>query len=285
VSLSIPPRYDRIVSLVFVVLIGLTIVFLIDANPNTLRIRLGGDLPTLAISWLLIGSLLLITSAGADLLARSHPQMQTRSLPTINLGFTRIEVAPDFWILPAFSVIGSFAFFRLFSASLQGLAFALALLVAGGSLLVVLISQHYALDRNPQLNQRARLALQIITYLAAFACFSAVYFGRQRTLYSATLIGLTGSLLSYAILQWAGRAHTFRLCLLVGLLLAEATWALNYWSASFLVGGTLLLLIFYIIVGLLQHHASGTLQRRLIVEYALLGSCLLAIVVYATIRV
>ncbi|NJM06216.1 hypothetical protein HC891_08480 [Candidatus Gracilibacteria bacterium] len=283
-SLSSPPRYDRIVSLVFVVLIGLTIIFLIDANPNTLRIRLGGDLPTLAISWLLIGSLLLITSAGADLLARSHPQMQTRSLPTLNLGVTTVEIAPAFWILPAFSVIGSFAFFRILSTSLQGLAFALALLVAGGGLLATLICQHYALDRNPQLSQRAQLALQVIAYLAAFACFSAIYYARQRTLYSATLIGATGSLLAYAMLQWTGRVHSFRLSLLVGLLLAEATWALNYWAASFLVGGTLLLVIFYITSGLLQHQASGKLQRRLIVEYALLGSCLLAIVIYATFR-
>jgi hypothetical protein len=92
-------------------------------------------------------------------------------------------------------------------------------------------------------------------------------------------------LLAYAILQWTGRAHSFRLALLIGLVLAEATWALNYWSANFLIGGTLLLVIFYITVGLLQHHASGKLQRRLIVEYAVLGSSLLAIVIYATFRV
>ena len=39
------PRYDRIVSLVLLVLIGLAVVFLIDRNPDILRARLGGDLP------------------------------------------------------------------------------------------------------------------------------------------------------------------------------------------------------------------------------------------------
>ena len=75
------PRYDRIVSLVLIVLIGLTVIFLIDINPNNFRARLGGDLPAITLSWLLIGSLVLITSTGADIIIHSHPEMQTRSLP------------------------------------------------------------------------------------------------------------------------------------------------------------------------------------------------------------
>ena len=85
------PRYDRIVSLVLLVLIGLAVVFLIDRNPDILRARLGGDLPVITLSWLLVISLVIITSTGADVFIRSHPQMQTRSLPTINLGFAQLE--------------------------------------------------------------------------------------------------------------------------------------------------------------------------------------------------
>src|SRR5690348_293225 len=81
------PRYDRIVSLVLLVLLGLAVVFLIDINPNILRARLGGDLPVITVSWLLVASLVVITSTGADVFIRGHPQMQTRTLPTINLGF------------------------------------------------------------------------------------------------------------------------------------------------------------------------------------------------------
>ncbi len=278
------PRYERIVSLVLVVLLGLAVIFLIDVNPNILRARLGGDLPIITVSWLLIASLVVIVSTGADLLARSHPQMQTRTLPMLNLGFMRIELAPGFWILPSFSVVGSFAFFRLFSASLQGMAFALALVAAGSLLLAVLVAQHYALDRNPEISQRARLVLQVIAYLLAFGCFSAIYFARFRTLYSATLIGATGTLLAYELLQWTPRKAVFRLSVLVGLLLAEVTWALNYWAATFLLGGVLLLVIFYITTSLLQHQASGTLQRRLWIEYGLLGSGLILAVIYVTLQ-
>jgi hypothetical protein len=276
------PRYDRIVSLVLVVLLGLAIIFLIDINPNILRARFGGDLPTITVSWLLIASLVVIVSTGADLLARSHPQMQNQVLPTINLGFMVIEIAPRYWILPSFSIIGSFAFFRLFSLALQGLAFALALGAAGGLLLTVLVCQHYALDRRQKLRQRAQLILQIIAYLLAFGCFSAVYFTRLRTLYAATLIGATAVLLAYALLQSSSKQGMLRLSILVGLLLAESTWALNYWAAPFLLGGTSLLVIFYITTGLLQHYTTGTLQGRLFVEYGLIGSGLIAVVIYAT---
>lgn len=281
-SASPIPRYDRIVSLVFVVLIGLAVIFLVDTNPNTLRIVPGGDLPTITLSWFLIGSLTVITSAGADLLARSHPQMQSRTLPVVNLGFMRLELAPTFWVLPSFSVIGSFAFFRLFSGILEGVAFALALLAAGGSLLVVLVAQHYALDRDPEVRQRAQTVLQVIGYLIAFGCFSAVYYTRYRTLYSATMIGLTATLLAVALLAYTPRASNLLLSVLVGLVLAEATWALNYWATTFLMAGTLLLVIFYVIVSLLQHRGAGRLSRRLLLEYSLLGGSLFAAIVYVT---
>jgi hypothetical protein len=276
------PRYDRIVSLVFVILIGLAVIFLVDGNPNTLRIVLGGDLPTITLSWFLIASLVVITCAGADLLARSHPQLQARALPIINLGFARFEVAPAFWILPSFSVVGSFAFFRLFSGALQGAAFALALVAAGGSLLAVLLAQHFALDRRPHVSQPALTTLQVIAYLLAFGCFSAVYYTRFRTLYSATLIGTTATLLAYALLAWLPRPGSLLIAALVGLTLAEATWPLNYWATTFLIAGTLLLVIFYVAVSLLQHQALGRMQRRLVIEYVLLGGGLFFAIVYAT---
>ena len=279
------PRYDRIVSLVLLVVIGLAVVFLIDINPAILRLRLYGDLPPITISWLLIVSLVIVTCTGADVFIRSHPQMQTRRLPTINLGFVVIELAPGFWILPSFTIVASFAFFRLFGASLGATAGILASVAAGGLLLATLLGQHYALDRRPGVRHNARLALQTIAFLLAFGVFSAVYFARLRTLYSAALIGATGMLLAYALLQWTPpRTGLALLAFMVGLTLAEATWALNYWAAPFLLGGALLLVIFYVATGLLQNHLEGTLSRRIFWEYGLLGGALLAAVIFATFR-
>jgi hypothetical protein len=282
---SPPPRYDRIVSLVLLVVIGLAVVFLVDINPQILRARLGGDLPPITVSWLLVASLVVITSTGADVFIRSHPQMQTRRLPTINLGFVVIELAPGFWILPSFTIIASFAFFRLFGVSLGATAGILASVAAGGLLLATLLGQHYALDRQPDLRHNARLSLQTIAFLLAFGVFSAVYFTRIRTLYSAALIGATGALLAYALLQWTPpRRGLLLLASMVGLTLAEATWALNYWAAPFLLGGAMLLVIFYVATGLLQNHLEGTLSRRIFWEYGCVGGALLVAVVFVTFR-
>jgi hypothetical protein len=277
------PRFDRIVSLIFVVLIGLAVIFLVDRNPDTLRIVLGGDLPTITLSWFLIGSLVVMTCAGADVLARSHPEMQTRSIPTLKLGPISLELAPGFWVLPSFSVVGPFAFFRLFSGSLGGFAFALALVAAGGSLLATLVAQHYALDRRADVSRPAQLVTQALVYLITFGLFSAVFYARYRTLYSAALIGVIGALLAYALLQWS-RRPSLLLAALVGLSMAEATWALNYWATTFLLAGALLLVLFYVSVSLLQHLMAGPLNRRLLAEYALLGGGLVVAVVYATLR-
>ncbi len=279
------PRYDRIVSLISLVLIGMAVVFLIDINPNNLRARLGGDLPLITLSWLLVGALVVITSTGADLFIRSHPQMQSRALPTLNLGVARLELAPGFWILPSFAIVAPFAFFRLFSPLLDMTAAIIALAATGGLLLAALLGQHYALDRRPEQRHTARLGLQTIALLLAFSMFSATYYARLRFLYSGALIGLTGALLAYALLQWTPpRRGLLVLAGMVGIALAEATWALNYWAASFLLGGALLLVIFYVAIGLVQHHLEGSLSRRVFWEYGLLGGGLLAAVVVATFR-
>lgn len=276
------PRYDRVVSLVMIVVLGLAVVLWIDINPHILRARLGGDLPTITVSWVLIAALVVIVSAGTDLLVRAHPQMQARTLPTLHLPFASVEVVPGFWILPSFSIIGSFAFFRLFNAELPGAAFVVALIAAGGVLLTVLLAQHYTLDRNAGVSQRARFVLQVMTYLLAFTCFSAVYATGFRTLYGAALIAAAGTFLSYELLRWTSGRGLIRLALITGLVMGEVIWPLNYWPAPFLLGGTLLLIIFYVITSLLVHYLAGTLQHRLLLEYGVLSSVLLAIVIYAT---
>jgi hypothetical protein len=269
------PRYDRIVSLVFVVLIGLALVFLLDSSPATLRLVLGGDLPEITLSWLLIASLVLITSVGADVLARSHPQLPERVLR--QFPGLRIDLIPAYWILPSLSIVSSYAFFRLFSGALGGTAFTLALITAGGLLTATLVAQHYSLDRYQANHVRAQMVLQIIGYVIAFGSYSAVYFTRYRTLYSATLIALSTMLLVYALLTIQQQPIRWWTALLIGLGSAELMWALNYWHTTFLLAGALLLTVLYVTVSLLTAYGAGQLQRRLVLEYALLGGGLFAV--------
>lgn len=284
-SSSPRPRYDRIVSLVILVVIGMAVIFAIDVNPAIFRVWIGGDFPVITVSWLLIASLVFITSTGADIFIRAHPAMQTRTMPTLRLGRFELEFAPGFWILPSLSIITSFAFFRLFSESLQTLAFVLALAAVGMLLLGSFVAQHYALDRAPEVRTRAQLALQIIAYILAFAGFSAIYYARLRWLYAGVLVGVLAALLAYALLQWSTvRSGRALLALAIGVVLGEAMWALNYWAAPFVLGGALLLIIFYIASGTIQHHLQHTLSRQVLIEYGTLGTLLLASVTFVTFR-
>ena len=49
------------------------------------------------------------------------------------------------------------------------------------------------------------------------------------------------------------------------------TWALNYWVVRELVGGAVLLLLYYVIVGLIEIVLRAELNRRLLAEYIAVG--------------
>ena len=65
---------------------------------------------------------------------------------------------------------------------------------------------------------------------------------------------------------------------IAGLLLGQATWALNYWRLDSLTGGTILLLLFYNIIGLSQNALQGRINRRVVLEYGLITVAALALI-------
>ena len=54
---------------------------------------------------------------------------------------------------------------------------------------------------------------------------------------------------------------------LVGLMMGQLTWALNYHTLLGRVGGGVLLLTFYVLVGLVREHLLHGLERHVLVEY------------------
>jgi hypothetical protein len=65
---------------------------------------------------------------------------------------------------------------------------------------------------------------------------------------------------------------------IAGLVLGQATWALNYWRLDSLTGGLVLLVIFYNVVGLSQHGLQGHIRRRVLLEYGLITLAALALI-------
>lgn len=160
------------------------------------------------------------------------------------------------------------------------LAFVLALISTGILLLASLVAQHYSMDRQPEIRQVALMVLQGLALLMAFGLFSAIYYAHLRTLYSAVFVGSCGALLAYAQLQWTQtKANLGLLSLMVGFILAQALWALNYWSAPFLLGGALLLVIFYVVTGMLQNSLTENASTRTYWEYAIIGSVLMVAII------
>ena len=77
-------------------------------------------------------------------------------------------------------------------------------------------------------------------------------------------------------------ARVWLFAALSGLCVAELTAALNFWLVAGLVGGSFLLLYFYVTAGLIQALLDGSLDSRLVVEYGLVGLIGLILIVSTT---
>jgi hypothetical protein len=60
----------------------------------------------------------------------------------------------------------------------------------------------------------------------------------------------------------------------IGLIMGQTTWALNYWRMHPLRVGVLLMLLFYVLVGVVREHVQGEFSRQVVLEFlavAILG--------------
>jgi hypothetical protein len=160
----------------------------------------------------------------------------------------------------------------------------LVLLVSGTLLMLALFSLYTTVERGQTGFRRARLILDALSYGAALVLFLFVYQTRTRSLLSGTLIALTATLLAIELLRSTTDRPLTVLTYgaITGVILGQVTWALNYWwTMSNLTGGLLLLLIFYIIVGIAQHGLQEHLNQRILLEFALFA--LVALVLIAVV--
>ncbi|MCB0151283.1 MAG: hypothetical protein KDE01_26975, partial [Caldilineaceae bacterium] len=130
--------------------------------------------------------------------------------------------------------------------------------------------------------RRARLWLDALAYGSALLLFLFIYQSRTRSLLSGTIVSLTSVLLAIEVLRTS--TDRMRLVLVysvvVGLILGEITWALNYWPLlPGLTGGLLLLLSFYLAVGIALQGLQGRLTKRVLAEFAFFGVVALILIV------
>lgn len=247
---------------VFVVaaLIALTPIALAAASLPVRRLEtafLGSDLSlTVTTDSLLMVMLPVLACAGADWLLRSHPEVVAGEVPYLF----------PFWVAPAYA---SLALAILLTRIPNWPLWLLALAVGVALIAAVLTAEYVGLAPGARGYALARLALTATAYAIAFTLFTLIYSARERSIVSATMTGLVAAGLALDLLapHITGMRSAGAFALVTGVLCAEATWALNYLNISSWAAGTLLLALFYALVGLAQQHFQDRITPNVLAEF------------------
>ena len=221
---------------------------------SALGFELSGAFLMLVFAAALIG-------AGSEMLIRSHPHFAGRPARR-----TLIH-----WILPGATALVLGAALNHAPNDPQwwmGLGFSVVALVA------VLIAEYLVVDPADPRRDAAALALTTLAYLLALVLFILLRHLGARAAISATIGGALAAVLALRLfaLKFAPLWRAALYAAFVGLICAEAIWAINYWNISANGAALLTLLPFYTSVGLVEQHLLGRLSRRVWIEFGVVGS-------------
>jgi hypothetical protein len=265
-----PVDRDRLSVLLAVLILSSVLFRFIELPEHVYRLQaLGSPLEIHATGTLLLVTLMIgLACTGTSLVLRDHPLLMEHSGRPVYIS----------WVLPG--VLAGLSADLLSLAPTLGLWIG-GLIVFGVSLGLTVSAEYATVSPDARSYAAARLALNVLAYLMAFALFVLIYQTRTRSLVTATLTLLTAALLALDLLSVAdvsvGRMLPF--AGVVGLVIGESTWALNYWQVSAWVGGLLLLLIFYVVINIAHQHLLERLSSSTLVEFTAVTVVVLLIVV------
>jgi hypothetical protein len=261
---------DRISVVTWVLVFGMGLSLLLEIPTTIVTFRaLGSPISLLfSVSSLMALLVAVAAAAGTESILRLHPRYAAR-----RWGFLWV-----YWALPmAISIITVVILPQVPTQLLQ-----VTVMLLAGALLAIAFFGLYATVVPGQTGfRRARLTLDALSYGAALLLFLFVYQTRTRSLLSGTLVAMTAMLLAIEILRSSTPRTSLVLIygIVVGLLLGEITWALNYWPLlPGLTGGLLLLLSFYLAVGIALQNLQGRLSRRVLLEFAVFAAVALVLI-------
>jgi hypothetical protein len=281
-------RTERIIILTAVLFIGLGLMQILTRGVGAEPV-----LPDLLI-WAMALLLMLIAGMGAlwvrsavapagaaasqGAVVHSEPRVVESYLPLVGPLALPLRIVTPVMMAAAFMI-----FTQMFES---GPVQALVLVVAGLSFSALYWAQVHSTSINDRYFWFAQTLLNIIAHLTAFLLFSVIYGLKVRSLISGSAVAVATGLLIYEMLsrdaEWhramnlpvRGRTGTLALLSMgAGVVAGELTWALNYWAAlPALVGGAFLLVVFYVLFGVASHYIDGTLTRRVLAEFGLVGA-------------
>jgi len=265
---------DRISVVTWLFVFGLGLSLLYTLPTTIIRFRALGSPISIALTKTLVAAifLALLAAAGTESVISTHP----RFLNNQSYRFIRSWAT---WALPmAIAIIGVYLLPLAPTRPTQ----IVAILVAGALLALALFSLYVTVERGQAGFRRSRFILDALSYGAALLLFLFVYQTRTRSLLSGTLIAMTATLLAVEILRTTTERSSiiFTYGAMIGMILGQVTWALNYWwTLGNLNGGLLLLLIFYLVVGIAQHGIQDHLTRRVLWEFAIFALIALMLII------
>jgi hypothetical protein len=256
--------------LVLVALIALTPVALevVELPTRSASINFLGSALSITFSTdsLLLVLMPVLTCAGVDWVLRDHPDVHAGEIPYLF----------PFWIAPAFaSLTIAWLLTRIPSWPVW-----LGVLLLGVIAIGTLVSAEYVgLSPYARGYAVARLVLTGVSYAIAFALFTLIYSARERSVISATLTTLVafGLCLDLMAPHIIGLRTAATFSLVVGLLVGQSIWALNYWNISNWSAGVLLLAVLYVMIGLAQQYFQDRLTRSVLIEFGVVATIALII--------
>jgi hypothetical protein len=264
-----PLNRDHLSVLVAVLLLGNVLFRFIELPEQVWRLQVFGSPLEIVVTGtsLLIALMVGLICTGTNLILHDHPHVDRFPERPIYLS----------WILPG-AVAGLAAYLLARAPTWEVWVGGLLLTAVGISLTIA--AEYAAFSPDAPGYSMARLALNVLVYLLSFVLFTIVYQTRSRSLITATMMTGIAMLLALDLLSVAD-APLRRILLftgVVGLVIGESTWALNYWRSSTWVGGVFLLLEFYILVNLAHQHLLERLSVSTLLEFGVVIAVVLIIV-------
>jgi hypothetical protein len=255
--------------LVAVVLLGNVLFRFIELPEATLAVDALGSPVGIQLTgvWVLVALMVGLVSTGTNFVIRDHP---------LAARYPERPVVVN-WIIPA-STAGLSAYLLSLAPTPQ--LWTVGLAAVGVIVSLAVGAEYTAVSPETPGYAMARLALNVLAYVLAFAYLTLIYGSRTRSLLSASGVAVLMGLLSVDLLSGADvpfrRASLYSL--VVGLVMGESTWALNYWRIAPWAGGLVLLLVFYGFTNVAHQHVLGRLDRGTVVELVAIIAVLLAVV-------
>ncbi|HET92146.1 MAG TPA: hypothetical protein ENN99_15610 [Chloroflexi bacterium] len=256
-----------------VLLLGSVLFRFIELPEQTWKLELLGSPLDIQVNsaWLLTALMVGLVCTGTNLILHDHPYLEEAAGRPIYIS----------WILPG--LMAGLAAYLLTQLTAWPLWIG-GLLITGVSISLVITAEYTAISPQDASYPTARLSLNMLAYLLAFSLFSLIYRTRSRSLVTATLMLVTAILLSLDLLSVADTQFR-RVSLfagIVGLIIGQSTWALNYWQISAWTSGLFLLLIFYTVTNVAHQYLLERLSPSVLAEFAVVAIVVLVLVLVNT---